>query len=251
MNKWKKEGVSQPPPPSYSLASLPTIGKGKTVGGYRLDRPIGNGERALVFLATKNNQEYVVKFPLVGKEYDNEVAILEHLAGTDAQLDVIPMVESGLSGLSQMTPLRGFVMPHAMPLAMPETPQQAWGLARRLVGALDRLHAANVAHNDLKQDNMLHIVEDAADHRPVFIDFGESILFGKEMEQDKRRVEKYQQDALLLLRVIYSLACVPFSQDPDYSAKCKGFNADMQDPKKRQLGLAAMKEHLFIREAPK
>jgi serine/threonine-protein kinase len=142
---------------------------------YALEREIGRGGWAVVFLARRSDSDDRVAVKVLRPEYarfigaerfHREIALLATLRHPN----ILPLVESGQAGA-----LPYYVMPYAEGQSLRDrlaaTPQLALveviDVTRGIAAALDYAHAHNIVHRDIKPDNVLFLAG-----RPVVADFG-------------------------------------------------------------------------------
>jgi len=144
-------------------------------GRYRLERQLGEGGMALVFLGTdlKHNREVAVKVlrpelsAVVGAErFLREIQVTSHLQHPH----ILPLYDSGSAAN-----LLYYVMPyvHGESLRVRLTRErqlpvhEAIAITRTIGGALDYAHRHGVLHRDIKPENIL-----LQDGQPLLADFG-------------------------------------------------------------------------------
>src|SRR4029077_4122265 len=142
---------------------------------YRLDRQIGEGGMAVVFLATELKHDRQVALKVLRTEVSAFVGadrFLREIRVT-AQLQhphILPLYDSGAIG-----PLLYYVMPLAQDDSLrtrleregPLPVDDAITITRSLASALDYAHRHGVLHRDIKPENVLLL-----EGQPVLADFG-------------------------------------------------------------------------------
>jgi serine/threonine-protein kinase len=147
---------------------------GVVVGGYRVEKKLGAGGQGKVYLAWRDGRPYALKFIhlarvgewgwrelfiLLRHKFPNVVRLLSHVEWPEDQPEFLVLVMEYVRGRT----LHRWAQeenPCARVVAV-----VLWKLAR----ALAKVHAAEVLHRDLKDDNVL--VREA-DGEPVLVDFG-------------------------------------------------------------------------------
>ncbi len=147
---------------------------GVVVGGYRVERKLGAGGQGKVYLAWRDGRPYALKFIhlervgewgwrelfiLLRHKFPNVVRLLSHVEWPEDRPEFLVLVMEYVRGRTLHRWARE-ENPCARAVA-----EVLWKLAR----ALEKVHAAEVLHRDLKDDNVL--VREA-DGEPVLVDFG-------------------------------------------------------------------------------
>jgi serine/threonine-protein kinase len=143
-------------------------------GRYRIDRLLGEGGSASVYLAHEAKHDRVVVLKVlkeavatwIGPErFRAEIHILAHLSHPH----IVPLLDSGeLDGRFYfvMPYLGGETLRDRLRRGYPEA-REAQGLLRDVARALAHAHRANLVHRDLKPGNVLYV-----DRHAYLMDFG-------------------------------------------------------------------------------
>lgn len=145
------------------------------VGRYVIERKLGYGGMAIVFLGRHEATQQTVAIKVlrpdfaatVGDRFDREIAILTELVHPN----IVPILESGEArGLVYyvMAYAGGGTLAERLAASGPLPLDTIIRVARDIAAALDYAHARNVLHRDIKPDNIMF--ED--DGRTLLCDFG-------------------------------------------------------------------------------
>ena len=143
--------------------------------GFRIERELGRGAMAVVYLATQLSLKRPVALKVLDRNVDNYQGLAQrfiHEAHTLAGLQhrnivhVHDVVESEQGDYISMEFLNGGSLGDRLSLGM--TVQQSLAILAQLGSALDAAHAAGIVHRDIKPDNVLFRDADT----PVLADFG-------------------------------------------------------------------------------
>src|SRR5437763_8943587 len=155
------------------------IGEGAILNGrYRLDRQIGQGGFARVFLSTDLRLRRLVAIKVLNPELNEDEDLLarfEREAQSIADLDHPNIL--GVHDYGEADGAVYLVMPYIAGGALHDrlraekrlSPRQAGGYLRQIAGALDYAHRRGIVHRDIKPQNMLLREEDG---RLLLADFG-------------------------------------------------------------------------------
>ena len=144
---------------------------------YEIERPLGHGGMATVFLATDKASGIAVALKVLRPEFAATLLAerfhqeIEFLA-TLKHPNILPLLESAEAGM-----LVYYVMPFAVEGSLKERLAGArWlglrettGIARDVAAALDHAHDRNVLHRDIKPGNIMFV-----ENHSVICDFGVS-----------------------------------------------------------------------------
>ncbi|HEX4560838.1 MAG TPA: serine/threonine-protein kinase [Gemmatimonadales bacterium] len=149
--------------------------KNGLAGRYEVDRQIGEGGMAMVFLATDLKHDRQVAVKVLRPEVSAVVGadrFLREIRVT-AQLQhphILPLFDSGASDgyLYYVMPLvQGGSLRNRLEREGPLPVEETVSMVRALAGALDYAHRHGVLHRDLKPENIL-----LHDGQPMLADFG-------------------------------------------------------------------------------
>jgi tRNA A-37 threonylcarbamoyl transferase component Bud32 len=215
---------------------LPAPGHSGTIAGYRLDRCIGQGSAAAVYLAQDERQNerlrrrvaLKVMAPELARDADFRTRMIQESRAA-AALDhphVIPVFEADEAGgilYVAMRYVRGADARSLLSRLGPFPPGYAGQIIAQIASALDAAHAHGLIHRDVRPANILLDRDDAgdmaADDHAYLADFGLSKAFTPgqviEAEQaggslDYLAPEQIEGRALDGRADLYSLACTGF-----------------------------------------
>ena len=143
--------------------------------GYQLDRELGRGAMAVVYLATQLSLKRQVALKVLDRSVDGYADMAQrfmHEAHTLAGLrhrnivTVHDVVESAQGDFISMEYLDGGSLGERLALGLGL--QQSLAILAQLGSALDVAHARGIVHRDIKPDNVLFRDDDT----PVLTDFG-------------------------------------------------------------------------------
>ena len=155
--------------------------------GYHLNRELGRGAMAVVYLATQLSLKRPVALKVLDRSVDGYADMAQrfiHEAHTLAGLrhrnivTVHDVVESGQGDFITMEYLDGGSLGDRLPVGL--SVQQSLAILAQLGSALDTAHARGVVHRDIKPDNVLFRDADT----PVLTDFG----IAREIASDAQRM---------------------------------------------------------------
>jgi tetratricopeptide (TPR) repeat protein len=168
-------GVALPPMPDLESAL-----RAQLAGRYVLDRELGHGGMATVYLAddVRHHRQVAIKVlnPELGAVLGAERFLRE--IGIAARLShphILPLHDSGALDLGLGRPVLFYVMPYVAGRSLRERLREelqlpmdeALSIARQIADALDHAHRQGVIHRDIKPENIL-----LADGEAVLADFG-------------------------------------------------------------------------------
>ncbi len=167
-------GRGSPDERATAVADPPLIASGRLLGErYRLDRPLGHGGMAAVWLATDERLERQVAVKVLSDalahddEYIGRFRREAHVAAGVQHPNVVPVYDydAGARPYLVMEYVPGGDLAARSQAGDVPDPEQ---LARELLSALRSIHAAGVLHRDIKPQNVLI---DGAGHARL-TDFG-------------------------------------------------------------------------------
>ena len=253
---------------------LPAPEQSGIIAGYRLDRCIGQGSAAAVYLAQDERQDerlrrrvaLKVMAPELARDADFRTRMIRESRAA-AALDhphVIPVFEAGEAGGSlyvAMRYVRGGDARSLLSRLGPFPPGYAGQIIAQIASALDAAHAHGLIHRDVRPANILLDRDDAgdmaADDHAYLADFGMSKAFtpGQVIaaEQaggslDYLAPEQIEGRALDGRADLYSLACTgfellcgttPFGPDQGPTLMYAQIYADPPAASARRAGLPA------------
>ncbi len=174
-------GFLEPPGrPPASITDFETALKAALVGRYALERELGRGGMATVYLADdiRHHRQVAIKVlhPELGARLGAERFLRE--IGIAARLShphILPLHDSGTLDLGLGRPVLFYAMPYVIGRSLRDRLREelqlpideAIGIARQVADALDHAHRQGVVHRDIKPENIL-----LADGEAVLADFG-------------------------------------------------------------------------------
>jgi tetratricopeptide (TPR) repeat protein len=172
-------GFLEPPGvPAPLMSDLETALRAELAGRYAIERELGRGGMATVFLAddVRHHRQVAIKVlhPDLGAVLGAERFLRE--IGIAARLShphILPLHDSGALDLGR--PVLFYVMPYVAGRSLRERLREelqlpideALGIARQVADALEHAHQQGVIHRDIKPENIL-----LADGQAVLADFG-------------------------------------------------------------------------------
>ncbi len=182
---------------------------GEVVQGYRVERKLGAGGFAQVYLARQAGRSVALKFIRLEDAEDwakRELTILLHLRHRNL-VKLVGHAEGPEQAPEYLVLIMEYVKGRTLyDWAQQENPsaREVTRMARELSRALGAIHAAGVLHRDFKGDNVLVRDEDG---EPVLVDFGVSAGPG---------APRVTQEGLAPCTPAYrSPECVRFIVDPE------------------------------------
>ena len=143
---------------------LPGSGMPGKIAGYRLERHIGEGDMAVVFLAHDERLDRKVAVKILAPELARDAAFrvrLLHQVRAAAEIDhphILPVYEADdASGIVYvvMRYVRGGDARSLLSPLVPLPFARAWKVIAQVASALDTAHACGVIHRNVKPANML------------------------------------------------------------------------------------------------
>jgi tetratricopeptide (TPR) repeat protein len=172
--------LDQPGVPAPLMPDLETALRAKLAGRYALERELGHGGMATVYLAedVRHRRQVAIKVlhPELGAVLGAERFLRE--IGIAARLNhphILPLHDSGTLDLGLGRPVLFYAMPYVSGRSLRERLreelqlpiEEALGIARQVADALEHAHRQGVIHRDIKPENIL-----LADGQAVLADFG-------------------------------------------------------------------------------
>ena len=174
-------GFLEPPgAPAPPMPGLETALRAELAGRYALERELGRGGMATVYLAedVRHHRQVAIKVlhPELGAVLGADRFLRE--IGIAARLShphILPLHDSGTLDLGVGRPVLFYVMPYVAGRSLRERLREelqlpideAIGIARQVADALEHAHRQGVIHRDIKPENIL-----LADGQAVLADFG-------------------------------------------------------------------------------
>ena len=174
-------GFLEPPAvPAPQMPDLETTLRAELAGRYALERQLGRGGMATVYLAddVRHHRQVAIKVlhPELGAVLGAERFLRE--IGIAARLShphILPLHDSGTLDLGLGRPVLFYVMPYVAGRSLRERLREelqlpideAVGIARQVADALEHAHRQGIIHRDIKPENIL-----LADGQAVLADFG-------------------------------------------------------------------------------
>jgi len=173
-------GFLEPGVPAPLMPDLETALRAELAGRYAIERELGRGGMATVYLAddVRHHRQVAIKVlhPELGAMLGAERFLRE--IGIAARLShphILPLHDSGTLDLGLGRPVLFYVMPYVAGRSLRERLREelqlpideACGIARQVADALEHAHRQGVIHRDIKPENIL-----LADGQAVLADFG-------------------------------------------------------------------------------
>ena len=212
--------------------ALPAAGQSGAIAGYRLDGIVGQGSKAVVYLAHDGRERRRVALKVLAPELAGDAGfrarmIRESRAAT--ALDhphIVPVFDADKTDGTLYAAMRYVPGRDARSLLGRHGPLPlgyAWQIIAQVASALDAVHARGLIHRDVRPANILLDDDDAADSaaggRAYLSDFGMSKAFppGQVIAADEAggmldylAPEQIEGRALDGRTDLYSLACTGF-----------------------------------------
>jgi serine/threonine-protein kinase len=165
-------------------------GQSGTIAGYRLDGQVGQGRRAVVYLAQEERLPRRVALKVMAPELARDTGFRTRMIGecrTAATLGhphIVPVFEADEADGNLYVAMRYVTGGDARSLLSrhgPLPPGYAWPIVAQIASALDAAHAHGVIHRDVRPANILLDGDDAGDRaaggHAYLSDFGMSQVF--------------------------------------------------------------------------
>jgi hypothetical protein len=161
---------------------------GQTVGGYVLERVIGQGGMSMVYFAreARTGRPAAVKIVQAGLPANMAAERrLEQEARAITRIDHPHVVD--VHGWGQTTDglpyiimeyLRGKTLAHVVSVGRIVPPERMLHIAHQMLSALGRAHALDIIHRDLKPDNVFLVLKNGDPDTVKMLDFGIAKLLG-------------------------------------------------------------------------
>jgi serine/threonine-protein kinase len=169
---------------------LPAAGQSDAIAGYRLDGNVGQGRRAVVYLAQDERLRRRVALKVMAPELARDTGFRTRMIGesrTAATLGhphIVPVFEADEADGILYVAMRYVTGGDARSLLSQHGPLPlgyAWRILAQLASALDAAHAHGVIHRDVRPANILLDGDDAGDRaaggHAYLSDFGTSPVF--------------------------------------------------------------------------
>jgi serine/threonine-protein kinase len=169
---------------------MPSPGQSGTIAGYRLDGHLGQGRRAVVYLARDERLRRRVALKVMAPELARDTGFRTRMIGesrTAATLGhphIVPVFEADEADGILYVAMRYVTGGDARSLLSRHGPLPlgyAWRIVAQIASALDAAHAHGVIHRDVRPANILLDGDDAGDRtaggHAYLCDFGMSQVF--------------------------------------------------------------------------
>ncbi len=226
-------------PPAQPGGPLSGFGPGSRVAGYVLERLVGVGGMAAVYLAHDQRLDRMVALKLLAGDEALRIRFVRE-ARAVAKVDhphIIPVYEAGQSNGVQFIAMRfvaGGTLQGVIRVNGALPPRRAAAFISQVASALDAAHAAGLVHRDVKPGNILVDARRGGPEHTYLTDFG-------------------------IVRAMHSAGTLTnagqFIGTPDYAAP-EQINGHPVDGRADQYALACVAYELlsgsvpFLREAP-
>jgi len=179
---------------------LPAAGPTGTIAGYRLDGSVGQGSRAVVYLAQDERQRRRVALKVMTPELARDAAFRTRMisesraAAALGHPHIVPVFEVDAADGILYAAMRYVTGGDARSLLSRHGPLPlgyAWRILAQIASALDAAHAHGVIHRDVRPANVLLDGDDAGDRatggHAYLSDFGTGPVFpaGQVIEADQ------------------------------------------------------------------
>jgi serine/threonine protein kinase len=212
--------------------ALPAAGQSGAIAGYRLDGIVGQGSRAVVYLAHDGRARRRVALKVLAPELAGDAGFRTRMirdSRAATALDhphIVPVFDADKTDGTLYAAMRYVPGRDARSLLGRHGPLPlgyAWQIIAQVASALDAVHARGLIHRDVRPANILLDDDDAADSaaggRAYLSDFGMSKAFppGQVIAADEAggmldylAPEQIEGRALDSRTDLYSLACTGF-----------------------------------------
>jgi serine/threonine protein kinase len=179
---------------------LPSPGQSGTIAGYRLDGHVGQGRRAVVYLARDERLRRRVALKVMAPELARDASFRTRMiseSGVSAALGhphIVPVFEVDETDGILYAAMRYMTGGDGRSLLSRHSPlpiSYAWRIVAQIASALDAAHARGVVHRDVRPANILLDGDDAGNRaacgHAYLSDFGMSQVFppGQVIEADQ------------------------------------------------------------------
>ena len=180
-------GLSEAAPPAADAPQVPgdtpgALAAGTRISGYRIEKMVGRGGMATVYLALDERLGRQVALKLMAPELAADesfrLRFIRESRAAAAVNDphIIPVFEAGSTDRWLFIAMRYVPSDVRSLLASgPLPPARAAGIISQVAGALDAAHAAGLRHRDIKPSNMLIDARSGQPDHVYLTDFGLSI----------------------------------------------------------------------------
>jgi len=255
---------------------LPAAGQSGTIAGYRLDRCIGEGSTAVVYLAQderlRRRVALKVLAPELARDADFRTRVIREARAAAAlgHPYIVPVFEADETDGTLYVAMRHVTGGDARSLLSrhgPLAPGYAWRIVARIASALDAAHAHGLIHRDVRPANILLDGDDAGDRaaggHAYLSDFGMSKAFppGQVIAADQAAgILDYLAPEQIEGRAVdgradqYSLACTgfellcgtpPFGPDQGQTLMYAQIYADPPAASARRAGIPAVADSVL------
>jgi serine/threonine protein kinase len=249
---------------------LPAAGQSGTIAGYRLDGCVGQGSRAVVYLAQDERLRRRVALKVMTPELARDAVFRTRLisesqaAAALGHPHIVPVFEADETEGALYAAMRYMTGGDGRALLGRHGPLPfgyAWRMVAQIASALDAAHAHGLIHRDVRPANILLDGDDAGDRaagsHAYLSDFGMSMAFppGQVIEADEAAgsldylaPEQIEGRAVDGRADLYSLACTgfellcgtpPFGPDQGQTLMYAQIYADPPAASARRAGIPA------------
>jgi serine/threonine protein kinase len=249
---------------------LPAAGQSGTIAGYRLDGYVGQGRRAVVYLAQDERLHRRVALKVMTPELASDVGFRTRMiresraAAALGHPHIVPVFEADETEGALYAAMRYMTGGDGRALLGRHGPLPlgyAWRMVAQIASALDAAHAHGLVHRDVRPANILLDGDDAGDRaagsHAYLSDFGMSMAFppGQVIEADEAAgsldylaPEQIEGRAVDGRADLYALACTgfeflcgtpPFGPDQGQTLMYAHIYADPPAASARRAGIPA------------